>query len=951
MADLQQPVPSPGSPNTDRWQEIKSIFFAVLETPEDQVEEILNDRCGADRWLRQRLDDMLAAHRLESSLLDRPVPTPPQLTHPAALAPGDRVGAYRIRSILGQGGMGFVYSASRADDQFQKEVAIKTIQGCLQGPEVEQRFRRERQILAQLEHPYIARLLDGGTTREGLLYLVLEHVQGEPIDRFCRRNALSVDQRIELFVKVCAAVAFSHHNLIIHRDIKPDNILVTADGTPKLLDFGIAKLIGAGADPILGSTTLTELRPMTPEYACPEQIRGEPLTTAADVYALGVLLYRLLTETSPYPASDNQNPSVATLVRSVCDEVPERPSSRLRGTTSRPEHLDVAACRRRARQLEGDLDTIVMTCLQKDPQRRYSSAEQLARDARHYLAGLPISARTDSVSYRLSKFVHRNPWLSAAACLLLVFAFVMTTLVARLVTEKARTDRERNKSDAVAAFAIRLFEVNDPEEAQGREISATDLLHKGVERVRLDLADEHALRAEMMNVLGQMYSNLGRVDDAAPLLQEALLAVKEMGEADSRLEPDILDNLAAVYRDRGDFNAAEPLYQQALAIRRRQLDADDFALAESLNSLGILLWRQGQHESAQPLIEEALDVTRKALGPRHPKVASVLNNLSTLAYRRGQLEQAIELLEAAIAINSAQPVGDRPSLAIQRSNLGTYLAAQGDLAAAEREFEAAHASSLRALGEEHPTVQRIAHSLGAIRSSRGYPIRAMKVLKPAIHSARASLGEDHLSFIKMLNSLAWAELQSGDLEAAQDTIATTLLRTEPLKTTAPRLHVAALHNQAKLMLLEDCLVDAVNLLEAAISLQPQDNDGDTRRHALLRIDLARAAASSAPQRSQQALRKAQEMLADSVVSGHPDLAQPWIANTKILLARNRPSESIATVENAIRIFNHHPDAAPCRLLEAHQLLRQAQREAHLAVAEPAPSEPTDPPCLVTRFEP
>ncbi len=414
----------------ERWQQVKGIFQEALDQETGRCAEFLDEACGDDAELRREVESLLLADNGATNPLDKAISQIASTLIPmeqGSTMLGRRIGVYRVTGLIGQGGMGAVYRAARDDHQYDKEVAIKLVKGGL-GPDFAlQRFRRERQILARLEHPNIARLLDGGTTDEGWPYLVMEKIDGQTISEYCEIHSLSIRQRLELFRFVCAAVQYAHQNLIIHRDIKPSNILVANDGVPKLLDFGIAKLLDpehtlntADNDP---GQTATAMRVMTPAYASPEQARGEPVTTSTDIYSLGIVLYELLTNQRPYQIKGN---SFLEIERAICSTEPEKPSAAVRQNSTGQIKL--------SRQLAGDLDNIILMALRKEPERRYGSVEQFSEDIRRHLDGLPVNARQDTVRYRTSKFVRRHLWgvlASTLIALLLIAGAAFSTYQAR----------------------------------------------------------------------------------------------------------------------------------------------------------------------------------------------------------------------------------------------------------------------------------------------------------------------------------------------------------------------------------------------------------------------------------------------------------------------------------------------------------------------------------------
>src|SRR5271169_1370660 len=487
---------------------------------------------------------------------------------------GDRIGPYRVLRTLGVGGMGEVFLAERADAAFEQQVAIKVVYGGSFARGVQSRLKIERQILAQLDHPNIAHLLDGGTLPEGRAYLVMEYVDGIAIDTYCDSNRLDLGARLKLFQIVCAVVHYAHQNLIVHRDLKPSNILVTAAGVPKLLDFGIAKLLDerqAGQHTL--AMTHADIRLMTPDHASPEQVRGQPITTSSDVYVLGVLLYKLLAGTGPFLISSVR---LAENERAICEKDPRPPSQTVRRDDSE-ESRSIAESRsttpkRLARGLAGDLDNIVLMAMRKEPERRYASAQQMSSDIQRYLEGRPVIARRDTWSYRSSKFVRRH-WLPVAAgvgAAALVLAFAATTYMQslriaaerdRVAQQRERAEHERARAEEVSSFLVNLFKLSDPEENRGNQVTARELLDSGAKRLQAGLQDQPETKAALLSTVGAVYDSLGQYQDALPILDESLRLQDKSHEA-SRI--DTLLEVGRAHVKMGDLRGAEQPLQDAL---------------------------------------------------------------------------------------------------------------------------------------------------------------------------------------------------------------------------------------------------------------------------------------------------------------------------------------------------------------------------------------------------
>src|SRR5580704_10644208 len=515
---------------------------------------------------------------------------------------GDRIGPYRVLRTLGAGGMGEVYLAERADAQFEQQVAIKVVHGGALAVDMHSRLKLERQILAQLDHPNIAHLLDGGALPDGSAYIVMEYVDGVAIDVFCDSNRLDINARLKLFQTVCAAVHYAHQNLIVHRDLKPSNILVTAAGIPKLLDFGIAKLLDdrQAARHTL-ALTQADIRVMTPDHASPEQVRGQAITTSSDVYVLGVLLYKLLCGSSPFFISSVR---LSEIERAICEKDPPPPSQMV-SADELPESKLIAESRgtsakRLKRALDSDLDNIVLMAMRKEPERRYGSAEQLADDIQRFLDGKPVIARRDTVSYRTTKFVKRH-WLpvsAAAAATFMIVAFSIATYTqsVRIASERDRAahqrelaEHERARAEEVSSFLVNLFKLSDPGENRGNQVTARELLDSGAKRLQVGLQDQPATKAALLSTVGAVYDSLGQYKVALPILAESL-ALQPASHDKSRIAT--LLELGNARAHASDLNDAEAPLQEALHLSQSEFGAASQETGRALWALGQLRYRQ-----------------------------------------------------------------------------------------------------------------------------------------------------------------------------------------------------------------------------------------------------------------------------------------------------------------------------------------------------------------------
>ncbi|HSU82387.1 MAG TPA: serine/threonine-protein kinase, partial [Thermoanaerobaculia bacterium] len=714
----------------DRWREVDRLFAAALDLPPDRRPAWLDEACAGRPELRQAIERLLAADARRDSFLDQ---QPGAILTSALAEEGECLGPYRLLRPLGQGGMGTVYLAVRDDAPDERQVAVKILHSGLENTALRHRFLAERQILARLDHPGIARLYTVGGTADGRPYLVMERIEGEPVDAYCDRHRLSVDQRLALFRKICAAVEHAHRHLLVHRDLKPANILVTPEGEPKLLDFGIAKQLAPAAE---SARTRTGLRVMTPSYASPEQVKGEAITTASDVYSLGVLLCELLCGRGPYPVPEGA--PLYEIERAILEKEPERPSEALfRAGGPPPETLAALRGTRPAtlrRRLAGDLDTIVLKALRKDPAQRYESVSRLSSDLERHLRSLPISARPDTWGYRTRKLLrrHRAAAATAAAVLLLTAGLVVSLLV-----QSRRIARERDKARHTLSFLVDTFKQADPRHLRGERLTAREVLDQGADRVSRELAGQPEVQSAVMDAIGEVNLGLGRDDQAAPMLEGAL-ALRRRTLAPSSLEVALsLRHLASLRVAQSDFAAGETLLRQALAIERRRL-GDSVEVASTLNQLGQTLTQKGDFRSAEPLHHQALAIARQAEGPRGPTVAEALLDLARCRDQSGDYPGAEMFYQQGLALEK-QLLGERnPAFAKSQAAYGSVLMNQGKFKPAEAVFRRSLAIQRQALGEDHPEVAQLLNNLAESRHGQGDLQGAETLYRQALAGLRKS---------------------------------------------------------------------------------------------------------------------------------------------------------------------------------------------------------------------
>jgi serine/threonine-protein kinase len=748
-----------------------------LTLPEPEQAAFLSQSCADDPVLQALVERLLARAMADdprllpgAGLEMLGVETDDFAAHALShFEPGERVGAYRLERVLGRGGMATVYLAARADGQFEQTVALKILD---RAGESLARFEQERQILASLDHPNTARLLDGGITGRGVPYVAMEYVEGVPLLEYCDRERLGIEQRLKLFNRIVDAVHDAHRKLIVHRDIKSANILVTSTGVPKLLDFGIAKLLETGALPNAAPQTRA-LTPMTPEYASPEQIRNEPMSVATDIYQLGYLLYVLLTGQSPY-AIDYSD--MVALVDAITRRDPVAPGRRVSDFAEQGNAVGGTPWARRnttrarlQRRLRGDLDRVVLKALHKDPDHRYASAAALAADIDNVLADRPVSARPDSVRYRTRKFIKRNAVAVGATSVAVIAVIVGTALFTyRLSQAKQEAELEAEKSAQVTEFLTGLFEANDPSESLGDSISARQLLDRGAEQAEA-LQARPELQAQMFDVLGRMYRKLGRYEQAKPLLDRAVAIRREANAQPDAALAESLSNLGELMLDEADYSAAEELFREALAIQRSLLDEQDPEIAELLNDLGNVASDRGDFEDAERYHREGLAIRRTAYGDEHPDVATSLNNLGLLLWRTGDYDEAEAMHRQALAIRRRLFGDVHPDITYSLNNLALVLQSRGDYDAAEPLYRELLAMDRKLLGDEHPEVAMDLNNLGGLLSNKRNYTEAAEMHRQALALRRKLLPLDHPHTAQSLHNLGTVHYYQGEFDEAERT--------------------------------------------------------------------------------------------------------------------------------------------------------------------------------------
>lgn len=806
-----------------RWRQVAELFDRLAELGPEERRAALREQSRDDAELAGEVEALLAAEGASADFLERPAlpglgpsGTAGEMESPA------RIGRYRVLQPLGEGGTSRVYLARRDDDVYLQQVAVKVLRRTRLDRELLRRFEVERQVLAGLEHPNIARILDGGQTELGLPYLVMEYVQGTPIDEHCDRLRLPIEDRLELLIQVCRAVGFAHRNLIVHRDIKPANVLVTDRGVPKLLDFGIAKLLSPDEFPIPVEPTMTGLRPMTPYYASPEQVEGRRVSTATDVYSLGALAYRLLSGRIPYRVETGGRREVEDAVLS---QVPERlaaaaakaPRRDAARTAKEPDLAEIAYRRRRSpdqlvRRLDSELDAIVRTCLAKAPGDRYPSTGALIDDLQRHLAGLPVTAHGNDWTYLLRKFVSRNRKAVVAASLFVTVvaasAIGLALQASRIVQQKVEVESERDRAEETVAFLKGLFAVSDPENSLGETVTARELLNRGARRLRAGGELRPGTRAALLETVGQVYQKLALYEESERALRESLQIRRTADHGTPAEHASSLASLGSLLIDLGEYEEAERSLSRALELRRAafgvrssevagtlrdlaqlhselsdlpraerlldealdilRVEARPALLAEALVTAGSVRRDSGQLEEAESLFREALDLRLRQHGEMHPKVAESLNELAVVTGMSGRPLEAAALFRRVLQIDLEIYDPWHPELAVSYHNIGRTYEDAGSYEQAATHYRQALEILERAYGGAHPDVGYLRTTLGFLALRRDEPTAAEREFRESLRIRRAALPAVHAETGVTLRGLGTALLEQqrpGEAEA------------------------------------------------------------------------------------------------------------------------------------------------------------------------------------------
>ncbi|HUO33183.1 MAG TPA: serine/threonine-protein kinase [Bryobacteraceae bacterium] len=860
--------------DAERWQRIQTLFHAAAALAATGQKAFLESACGQDQELIDEVLAMLEEDSRAASLLDRGLAHAAHAVTGAATLPAQlpQFGPYRVKSLIGEGGMGVVYLAER--DDLGSTVAIKVLRDAWLSPARHERFLIEQRTLAQMNHPAIAHLYDADTLPDGTPWFAMEYVDGRPLTEHCRKLGASVEERLRLFRSVAEAVEYAHRQAIIHRDLKPSNILIRADGAVKLLDFGIAKHLDRAAQG--EASTVTGLRLMTPAYASPEQIRGEPAGVYSDVYSLGVILYELLAGRLPF---DFASCTPAEAERMILEGAPEKPSA--------------ARALPASRNAWADLDVLSLTAMHKDVARRYRSVEAFVRDIDHYLEGEPLEARPDSLRYKLGKFIrrHRRAVLAAAAAFGVATALVIF-FTARLATARNVALAQAARAQRIQQFMLNLFDRGDPSAGPPDSLKAAAVVDRGVQEAR-GLDREPAVQADLYATLGGIYQKLGNLEKA--------------------------DSLLALALDR----------------RRAIFGPENREVAESLVALGLLRMDQARLEDAQKLVRDGLTMSRRTLPSGDPALARAETALGKVAEQRGDYKEAMATLEEAARLESAAP-GSAADLAATLSELANTHFYQGDYAVSDALNRRVLAMHEQAYGERHPLIADDLINLAAIQTNLGHYAEAEAFDRRALEINRSWYGNDHPETGASLNYLGQALVMEGRFDEAQEMLEQALVIQQRVYGPVHQ-RVAGTLNELGLLAMRRGKFDAaVKRFGRAVEID-RAVYGD--RHQSVALESANLATAYLEKkeyaRAEQLFREVMAVYQQVLPAGHLNLAIAEAKLGRTLLRERRYAEAERHMLAGYAIFNQQA-SPPVKWLQTSRddLIALYQESGHPEKAAP-----------------
>ncbi len=854
--------------DSKRWDNIQDLFHACIERSASDQESFLKNLEKDDPDAAIEVKKLLEAHQASGSFLED------EILDNVFISEGDLVGPWRVIRSFGRGGLSSVFLPSRADGLFDRVVAIKFLHGLIPGQSMHKRLQQEQKILARLQHKNIAQLFDAGVTDEGRPYFILEYIQGKPITEWCNENELSFDDRLEIFEQVCEAVQFAHQRLIVHRDLKPTNILVDDNGIVKLLDFGIAKILEH--EPQDGSPlTQTGLYLMTPEYASPEQVQGETITTATDVYALGLILCELLTGQLPYNLADKNQMEISS---TISNTIPVKPSSLIsRVKDSAPLQLRGINKNQLKKRIKGDLDTIVLKALRKEPVRRYGSADQLLQDIRRYQKNEPISARPESAAYLSKKFIQRNQTVVLAVAIIMIV--LISTAIFSLYQART-TEIERQKTEQVNAFLQEMLASPNPYE-DGLDVKVVDILDQTAARIDEQI-NQPEVEASVRRTLGVTYRELGDIDKAYSQISQALVIQNRFLNPPNAELSETQAELAKTLQLQGNYESADSLLNLAYTSDLELFGRKSTTIAARLGDLGSVQWDMGNFEEAEKLLRESLELEQDLRQPNHERVATSMGNLATLLSSQGQLDEALNLYRKELEIYQRNfESNQHPSIPQTLSHIGIILDDTERYEEALTYHQQALVLFRELKGEDHPDVVYAMNNLASVMTKMGDMEEALTMQEDAAVLYRNIFGPDHPNLGIQYNNIAFTKRNMGDLEGAKQSYRQAIETwTAGLPPGHPFL-AYGYHNLASVLLTQNRPAEALPYFQDAYEIRTEH---------------------LAPENPERAITT--NMLGDCLATlGREDEAEPLLIEGYRALVQSRGEDHTTTQEAANRLKN------------------------------------------------
>jgi serine/threonine protein kinase/Tfp pilus assembly protein PilF len=914
-------------PNPQQWQKIKEIVGAALEREPSQRSAFLDEACSRDSALRVEIDSLLSAYD-NTTLLSQGS----QITELTDLAlPPKSIGPYQLLQKLGEGGMGQVWLAEQTSP-VRRKVALKLIKTGIFDDSVLQRFQTERQSLAIMDHPAIAKVFDAGATPDGQPYFVMEFVPGLPLTEFCDQKKLKISDRLELFIHACEGVQHAHQKALIHRDLKPANILVVeVDGKPqpRIIDFGLAKSVTPFFGGDFGQTRVGAFVG-TPGYMSPEQAdpNSFDVDTRTDVYSLGVILYELLTGSLPFDPSIWKALRFEEMLRHLREDEPLRPSTKV--SSSRDASSSLAAARGTQRNqlaslLRGDLDWITLKALDKDRNRRYGSPSDLAADLSRYLHNQPVIARPASPGYLVRKYIRRNriavgvtAGITAGLVLLLAGFAVLQTIQLR------RTTRERDRANRIAAFMANMFSVSDPGQARGNSVTAREILDQAAKDIDTGLSKDPQLQANMMDIMGTVYDNLGLYSRAESLAQRSLEIFRKTNGPNDAVTLAAENNLANILYDEGKFPESEKLYRHAYEALRRQFGVEDLRTIQGMDNLANAIFQEGHYAESEKLYGEALDIARRVLGPEHRQTVAQMGNLANNLTSEGRYADAEVLARQVLDIRRRTLGPDHPETLRAASSLGEALLQAGNSSEAEALFRQNLELQRKVLGPEHQETLGTINDLAVTLEKQGRLAEAETLLRENLALFRKVLGPENFYTLNSMSDLASVLASQGKNSEAEKLEVDTLdLERRALGPDHP-LTLRTLGNLGSTLHALGRDVNAEKETRQAIEakrrvLGPDHPDTLLSQSSLAEILKSERRYAEAEQVAKEALESRRHVLGPD----HPDTAASLYQLASLAALQGRAQEAIDLLQQAV---NHGLDPAILVKIEKDTDLRSLRSD-------------------------